>query len=45
MLPMTDQPQAPSNRPFSVSPMNSVVRSARERRVLHAAGDPFSADL
>jgi len=27
IIPMTDQPQALSSRPFSVSPMNRVVRS------------------
>jgi hypothetical protein len=38
MLPMPDQPQVLRSRPFSVSPVNSVVRSPASV----VFGDPFT---
>ena len=45
MPPMTDQPQALSSRPAQRLAHEQGRALARERRVLHAAGDPFGADL
>ena len=44
MVPTTDQPQAPSSRPRSVSPWNRVAFSVGERRVRRCR-QGFSAHL